>query len=237
MEISRINLLVANATIIIGLLILLTFQSISSSFIESESSEFITKWYDTQNQLATIDSILVDCKKYDGDIPNLLNQNFATPSGTRLNLSGDTLTNEMKVEIQNYCNKLIVEKLKQSKHLLTLDEWGFNFHYLQQVDESGKILTAENNDSFNPNLSVKESDYLHNIISGPLWVNLTNLFMIFPFLISAIIASFNSIRKNNETNNASKAAIVSMGIGFVTMIAGLIIITIGFITVYSPFLE
>ena len=40
------DVLTVNATIIIGLLILLTFQSISSSFIETEASEFNKKWRD-----------------------------------------------------------------------------------------------------------------------------------------------------------------------------------------------
>jgi len=37
------DVLIVNATVIIGLLILLTFQSISSSFIEAETSDFNKK--------------------------------------------------------------------------------------------------------------------------------------------------------------------------------------------------
>ena len=40
------DVLIVNATVIIGLLILLTFQSISSSFIETETSDFNKKWRD-----------------------------------------------------------------------------------------------------------------------------------------------------------------------------------------------
>lgn len=41
MEFSRENVLMADATVIIGLLMLLTFSSISSSFIETQSLEII----------------------------------------------------------------------------------------------------------------------------------------------------------------------------------------------------
>jgi len=38
-----------DATVIIGLLILLTFNSVSSPFVETEQSEFFNQWYIVQN--------------------------------------------------------------------------------------------------------------------------------------------------------------------------------------------
>ena len=49
------DVLIVNATIIIGLLILLTFQSISSSFIESEVSAFNKKWRDAIDTMGVTD--------------------------------------------------------------------------------------------------------------------------------------------------------------------------------------
>ena len=58
------DVLIVDATVIIGLLILLTFQSISSSFIQTESSDFMGEWYEVQNQLSATLGLLEDwdCK-------------------------------------------------------------------------------------------------------------------------------------------------------------------------------
>ena len=54
------DVLIVDATVIIGLLILLTFQSISSSFIQNESSDFMNEWYDVQNQYTATLGLLED---------------------------------------------------------------------------------------------------------------------------------------------------------------------------------
>ena len=56
------DVLIVNATIIIGLLILLTFQSISSSFIESEVSAYNKKWRDAIDEMSITNDFLADCK-------------------------------------------------------------------------------------------------------------------------------------------------------------------------------
>ena len=48
MKISSGDLLITNATIIIGLLVLLTFSSVSSPFVQEERSAFFADWYDLQ---------------------------------------------------------------------------------------------------------------------------------------------------------------------------------------------
>ena len=55
------DVLIVNATVIIGLLILLTFQSISSSFIETETSDFNKKWRDAGNAMHLTLTLLDDC--------------------------------------------------------------------------------------------------------------------------------------------------------------------------------
>lgn len=241
MVLSRAEILTIDATVIIGLLILLTFQSISSSFIENEASEFMKEWYGIGNELATIDAFLTDC--------NLLNEDraayeqlfieqhiFISPDGSEKNFFTH-LPTDVENEIKKKCTDLILEGLEKQKLLVELDRWGFNFNYLQQYDVTTELVyTYRDGYDYDPNLLTEESEYLHNLASGPLWVNLTNLAMIFPFIASAVIASINIVR-DKETTTASRASVISMAVGFGMMFIGLIIIVYGFMTVYAPFTD
>jgi len=149
----------------------------------------------------------------------------------------DHLPEETKVEIKNNCVKLTVEALELEQNFIELDDWGYRFSYLEQYDPENDIVRTVNEYDFDPGLISSESDYFRNIATGPLWVNLTNLIMLFPFLVSAMITSFNMVRKKDESQRASTAAILSMTIGFGMMIIGLIIIVGGFVTIYEPFMN
>ena len=116
------DVLIVNATIIIGLLILLTFQSISSTFIETEASDFMREWHTVQNQYSITLDLLEDCK--------MLNDDQAAYE-THI-LKGDSLSSEMEDEIKKSCSKWFVESLEQERHLMKLNHWGYNFNYLQQ---------------------------------------------------------------------------------------------------------
>ena len=61
------DVLIVNATVIIGLLILLTFQSISSSFIENEVYDFNKKWRDIMMVEAVNWELQLDCKLLNDD--------------------------------------------------------------------------------------------------------------------------------------------------------------------------
>ena len=128
------DVLIVDATVIIGLLILLTFQSISSSFIQNESSDFMNEWYDVQNQYTATLGLLEDwnCigdktawEREFGDvvIPNVYNY--------------DHVSKEMEGEIKKNCSKWLVESLEQERYLMELDDWGYSFNYLHQIDEDG----------------------------------------------------------------------------------------------------
>lgn len=56
------NVISIDATIVIGLLILLTFQSISSVFIESESQKFSAQLFDSDRLLSKYDSMIDFCE-------------------------------------------------------------------------------------------------------------------------------------------------------------------------------
>ena len=263
------DVLIVNATIIIGLLILLTFQSISSSFIETESADFMREWHAVQNQYGTTVGLLEDWDCVE-DLPLTA---IASP------YSFDHVSKEMEGEIKKNCSKWLIQSLEQERHFLTLSEWGYHFHYLQQMDMDGNLYhaaktkehvhvgyvntcTVEHPDynpetescqsmeplvknkfvdivhsDFNPEFVVVESTYFKAIVTGPYYVNLANLLMMFPFIASAVIASFNAFRQNEETNKASRTAVVLMGIGFIGVLIGLIFIINAYYEVYGPFLD
>jgi len=238
---GRLEVLTVNATVIIGLLVLLTFQSISSSFIENESSAFMLKWNEAQNRYFTVYGLLEDCKLLNEDIESY--EELFLEIFTIIDIDGslnqifDHLPEETKDEIKRNCVKLPVEGLEAERNLLELDDWGYRFSYLEQYDPENDIVRTIKEYDFDPGLETFESDYFRNIATGPLWVNLTNLVMLFPFLVSAMITSFNMVRKKDESERASRAAILSMAIGFVMMIVGLIIIVGGFVVIYEPFIQ
>ena len=266
------DVLIVNATIIIGLLILLTFQSISSSFIETESADFMREWHTVQNQYSTTVGLLEDwdCIEDKTFLEGLV---IPTPYGF------DHVSKEMEGEIKKNCSKWLIQSLEQERHFLSLSEWGYNFHYLQGMDRDGNLYHAATTkehvhvgyvntctvehplynpetescqsmesllkekyadiiqSDFNPKFVVVESTYFKAIVTGPYYVNLANLLMMFPFIASAVIASFNAFRQNEETNKASRTAVVLMGIGFIGVLIGLIFIINAYYEVYGPFLD
>ena len=227
------DVLSIDATVIIGLLILLTFQSISSSFIENESSNFMNNWYESQNQYYTTLGLLDDwdCIE-DKTAWEIEFESLVTPNPYNY----DYVSKEMEGDIKNNCSKWLVENAVQERYLLELDRWGYDFGYLQQVDEDGYVYIIDYAD-FTPGLVAEESDYFRDLVTGPFYVNMANLIMLIPFTVSAIIASCNVFRKNVETNKASRLSVAFMAAGFGFLFAGLTIILIGFYEVYTPFLD
>ena len=121
------DVLIVDATVIIGLLILLTFQSISSSFIETEASDFMGEWHGANNQYLTTLGLLEDCKMLNND--KAAYETYV--------LKGDSLSKEMEDEIKKNCSKWLIESLEHERYLMELDVWGYDFAYLQQVYEDG----------------------------------------------------------------------------------------------------
>ena len=73
MSLTNSDILITDATIIIGLLVLLTFSSVSSPFIESETSEFFHNWYELKNEIKTINELLIECKDLQKAVNDLKN--------------------------------------------------------------------------------------------------------------------------------------------------------------------
>ena len=255
------DVLIIDATVIVGLLILLSFQSISSSFIETESSDFMREWYTVERQYSSTLELLEDCK--------MLNDDRAAYE-THV-LKGDNLSSEMEDEIKKSCSKWFVESLEQERHLMKLNHWGYNFNYLQQRDGDGIIYTSgtradifydiqggtadyfdvELNEwvyteirfaNFNPEFGTEQSGYFHLIVTGPMYVNQWNFLMIFPFVFSGAFASLNVLYarwkgQDEETNTATNWSVGAMGVGFVLLFIGMAVILYAFIQIDMPFLD
>ena len=249
------DVLIIDATVIVGLLILLSFQSISSSFIETESSDFMREWYTVERQYSSTLELLEDCK--------MLNDDRAAYE-THI-LKGDNLSSEMEDEIKKSCSKWLIESLEQERHLMKLNHWGYNFNYLQQRDGDGIIYTAgtqpeggvadyfdtELNEwvytearfaNFNPEFDTERSDYFRNIVTGPMHIHIMNFIMILPFVFSGAFASLNVLYarwkgQDEETNTATNWSVGAMGIGFVVLMIGMAVILYAFFQIDEPFLD
>ena len=249
------DVLIIDATVIVGLLILLSFQSISSSFIETESSDFMRDWYTVERQYSSTLELLEDCK--------MLNDDRAAYE-THI-LKGDNLSSEMEDEIKKSCSKWLVESLEQERYLMKLNHWGYNFNYLQQRDGDGIIYTAgtqpeggvadyfdtELNEwvytearfaNFNPEFDTERSDYFRNIVTGPMHIHIMNFIMILPFVFSGAFASLNVLYarwkgQDEETNTATNWSVGAMGVGFVVLFIGMAVILNAFLEVSEPFLD
>ena len=249
------DVLIIDATVIVGLLILLSFQSISSSFIETESSDFMREWYTVERQYSSTLELLEDCK--------MLNDDRAAYE--TYVLKGDSLSKEMEDEIKKNCSKWLIESLEQERHLMKLNHWGYNFNYLQQRDGDGIIYTAgtqpeggvadyfdtELNEwvytearfaNFNPEFDTERSDYFRNIVTGPMHIHIMNFIMILPFVFSGAFASLNVLYarwkgQDEETNTATNWSVGAMGVGFVVLFIGMAVILNAFLEVSEPFLD
>lgn len=223
MALARLDVLTVNATVIIGLLILLTFQSISSAFIETESQNFLGQLSDSDRLLIKYDRLIEFCEEAVTD-PDSFEQGFkdlvlydALPNELfYIQEIERELDPELFSEFREKCKEWEIKRIDIITTRIALEGWGLDYGYLDEF--------------------YAESDYFNLIVAGAFWVNLTNLVMIFPFLVSAMITSINMVRKKGESERASTAAILSMAIGFGIMIVGLIIIISIFYAAYIPFL-
>ena len=247
------DVLIVDATVIIGLLILLTFQSISSTFIETEASDFMREWHHAETQYNTTIGLLIGCEilnddraayeylegiRYDNSIGVYLAHQEAERPVPNYEF---VLSEELENKLKENCVELFQEWMEQTTYLAELNRWGYDFGYLQQYDDDGNVYNITHR-PFEPGKWTEESGYLYSIVSGPFYVNVTNLAMIMPFVFSAGFASFNVLYarwkgQDEETNMASKWSVGLMGFGFIVLFIGLIVILTGFYEVYMPFIE
>ena len=223
-----------NATIIIGLLVLLTFSSVASPFGQEERSAFFAEWYALQIEINSGDRVLSECNVLIHDNTKRVNSftaalNVDTPgiissrgtAGGNVTSYPDQVNSAYDVEVGEGCAFLAFNKLKLTETLREMNDWGVTYKYLEV-------------NATNP-LQFLESQYHKDLASGPYSVNMINLAMIIPFLFSAIIDTIISSRKE-KTEVASNVGIGLMVAGFVIVVVGLTLIGISFYQAASPFL-
>ena len=144
------DVLAVNSSVIIGLLVLLTFQSISSSFIENEVYDFNKKWRDLMMEENVNLQLQDDC--------HLLNTDRDAYEDWFVELHGiydedgsfssyyDHLPKEIENEIKKNCTELAVHGLETYQNLLQVEEDGFGLGYLQQYDDEGYIYSIDYGD-------------------------------------------------------------------------------------------
>jgi len=224
-----------NATIIIGLLVLLTFSSVASPFGQEERSAFFAEWYDLQIEINSGDRVLSECSVLIHDVQKrkdaltfALNVTEPEKIQSRANnevsasfLAGHTIQEFYDDKVGVECAALAFNKLKLTETLREMNDWGVTYKYLE--------VNATNH------LQFVESQYHKDLASGPYSVNMINLAMIIPFLFSAIIDTIISSRKE-KTEVASNVGIGLMVAGFVIVVVGLTLIGFSFYQAASPFL-
>ena len=155
------DVLIVDATVIIGLFILLSFQSISSSFIETESSEFKLEYDKALDEFHALDSLVANCNG-ENDMSDEEFEEYLTDLGI--------------IETKKICSKWSVEYVELGYYLQNTERQGYQYGYLQQWDENGNIHTNEFYE-YQPELHTTESEYLHKVATGPFYVNQMNLIM------------------------------------------------------------
>jgi len=225
-----------DATIIIGLLVLLTLNTLSSPFVQGEQSAFFDKWYEVTQDLRKTDKMLLDCNQLLLD-RNKLWESFETSSkldgiddtdeeyATRGDFEDEIVTEwflDYEEDITIRCHELPSEKFEMTKQLEVLTNWGIEFSYLAIDSETSGIV---------------ESKYHKDLSSGPFLTIMTNIGMIFPFVISVIADTLIKSRKDENDSNASKLGVDLMLLGFVFMIVGMGIIGFSFYEAAAPFLD
>jgi len=230
LKISSGDLLIINATVIIGLLVLLTFSSVASPFGQEERSAFFADWYDVQIEINSGDRFLSECD----ELLNNATKRMETFNAAllvdmeKLEQPKYTTRGEPSEFQGNYDKQIIgacvfhsIEKSKLTNELEELNRWGTQMKYLEYNKTDSSQLV--------------ESQYHKDLASGPYTANMINLAMIMPFLFSAIVDTIISSRKE-KTEVASNIGIVLMVAGFVVVVVGLTLIGISFYNAASPFL-
>lgn len=237
-----------NASILVGLLILLTFSSVSSPFGQTEQSEFFAAWYEAKLELKTVDQMLYDCNTFLPDSETGSSQltssftdnslwnideapNMNMESGREKTKGSDVdeiLNNAIfdkwngiyEEKIIEQCKTLPIERYNLTKQIMVLNSWGEEFNYLR--NDNGKMV---------------ESKYHLDLASGPFLTNMVNLGMMFPFLISAIVEVITNSKTKKDDDQATKTGKTLMAIGFVSMVVGLSIIAYSFYEASFPYLQ
>lgn len=243
-----------DATVIIGLLVLLTFSSVSSPFGQEEQSAFFASWYDKKQQLNTVDQMLYDCNLFLAEIHDE-NQQFLKSSFTNNSLwdleerpinkmdtrpedktkgFGDVDILENRGNFNNWYTGEdgYEDQIFKKCNKLPIERYGLVKNIEVLTDWGVEFHYLRLNDTGH----AFESKYHLDLASGPFLANMVNLGMIFPFLFSAIAEVIVHSKRNKDDDQATKIGQTLMTIGFVSMVIGLSIIAYSFYEASLPYL-
>lgn len=243
-----------NATIIIGLLVLLTFSSVASPFGQAEQSAFFASWYGEKQELQKMDQMLYDCNLFLAELNNeeqtFLKSTFTNNSlwnmterpiiemGTRPENKSKGFGDVDIIENQGNFNQWFKGEDGYKKQIFDKCNKLPTERYelvknIEVLDSWGKEFRYLQNDSEG---KLVESKYHLDLASGPFLANMVNLAMIFPFLFSAIAEVIVNTKRNKDNDQATNIGKILMTVGFVSMVIGLSIIAYSFYEASSPYL-
>ena len=218
MSLSSFDVLETDAVLIIGLVILLTFQSVTSSFIENDIQTFFSDLRDMYVEQEEVDLILIDCHDFEKNPEEFIERikNYYTIDLSQYDISRDetvplisNVGEEFLDVFRGNCVDASIRGMEIANRLVALENWGLAQGYLSE--------------------SYVSSDYFKDIASGPLSVVIINLVMVMPFAISAMIETVYARNKAEDDDKASQGGLWSMVIGFMTLVVGLIMIGMIFV--------
>jgi len=217
MSLSSFDILETDGVLIIGLVILLSFQSVTSSFVENDIQTFFSDLRDMYIEQEEVDLILIDCHDYEKNPEEFINRikEYYTLDLSRYDVSRDEVVplvsnvgDEFLDIFKQKCIDASIRGMEIANRLVAVENWGLKQGYLSEGYVS--------------------SDYFKDIASGPLSVIIINLAMVLPFAFSAVVETIYARNKAEDDDKASQAGLWLMVIGFITLCIGLIMIGVIF---------
>ena len=230
MALTSYDVLETSGVIIIGLTLLLTLQSVSSSFLENEMNNFFESvnsavvaqeenyrflsdcdWYayDASSYVENITKIKIDYPGYDFKtnkrtiIPIKPFDNFGN-----VGPGNETIFDKFHEKFQEKCAEAAAQYIEINSTITALEIWGAKKGYLTE--------------------DFKKGSYFKEVASGPLTVVVVNLVMIMPFAMAGIVEIISSKMKNMKNEEATELGVYFLLGGFIMLVIGFVMIGIAF---------
>jgi len=215
MKLSSSNILQLDATILVGLLIFLTFQSFVSSTYDEQHNAMIS-----ENKQLSIERVMVEdylkriCLLSDANIGSLYNTSNGDIDYSAGYLINDTYKHEYMQDMAYYSADK-PSNCQEMKYKL------YEIHFERDANE--QWVEDLNVYFLNEKDSATFDEFFSTVVffstGAKMMSVLMTVIMIVPFSLSAIIIVFDSIYRTNKTETSDWAGKLVI-IGFAAMIAG-----------------
>lgn len=225
MPMSRSEVIQIDATVIVGLLVLMAFQTAVPPTYSQQYNEVLTQLRETSiEQGRLVDLLDRHCdlfKEYDGLSEDTKNyEQYPYPE------------NFLSIQPFSFSDKYFNNNNQDDVKNSSCEQWKLEFHQVllkrdgirNWVDALGLTEEIEYEKGF--------TQMTYYAVGGGLMINTINLLLIFPFAASAVIAAVQSSSKKvgkdnvSQSDNSSRLAKKLMTIGFGSLIIGFIIILV-----------